>query len=679
MKNRTLLTALLFLFLADISLSQVFTDSNLPIVIINTDGGAEIPDDPRILAYMKIIYRGEGSRNYLADLNTPEYLNYDGRINIELRGSSSQAFDKKQYGLSTKKADGITNNNVSILGMPADNDWILLNNIFDPSMIRNWLSYNLSRIIGQYASRTIFCEVMINGDYKGLYLLLEKIKPGTNRVNILEIGPNDNSYPEITGGYITKSDKTTGDDPVAWFMSSYNWTNDVQFIHDKPEPEDVTAAQNQYIQSEFLELAKTASLKDQSVETGYPSVIDVPSFIDYMILTELSSNADGYHLSTFYHKDRNGKLRAGPLWDFDLTYGNDLFLWGYDRSKTDVWQFANGENDGPRYWKDLFNNSKFKCYLSRRWNQLTGPGQPLSYQVIESEIDQIVAIIGEAVIRENTRWVSVGNHAVQIAGIKTFLQQRINWITNNIGSHSACENPEIPPLVITRIDYAPDTSVLFPVSNDLEFIEITNTGEEAANLTGIHFSGTGFVYKFNANSMIEPGGSKILAGNSEVFYAKYGFYPSGQFTRSLSNTGEELVLADAFGNVIDNVGYSDLPPWPDVIANGLYLELIDPLSDNNIGSNWRASGSVLVSVNDIKTGLDIKLYPSPVTDLLSIESETPILLLELYDISGIRLLTHSVNSECFNLDMTSFPPGLYLVKVVTPAGTYVRKIIKKSR
>lgn len=677
MRNRTILTTLILLFLARVSYSQVFTDSNLPIVIINTDGGMEIPDDPRILASMKIIFRGEGLRNYVADTITTEYLNYDGRINIELRGSSSQALDKKPYGLSTKQADGITNNNVSILGMPADNDWILLNNVFDPSMIRNYLSYNLSRMIGEYASRTVFCEVMINGDYKGLYLLLEKIKPGTNRVNILEIGPDDNNYPDITGGYITKSDKTTGGDPVAWYMSSYNLTNDVQFIHDVPEPQIITPAQNYYIESEFLKLSQTASSKNQSPETGYPSIIDVPAFIDYMILTELASNADGYQLSTFYHKDKNGKLRAGPLWDFDLTYGNDLFLWGYDRSKTDVWQFSNGENDGPMYWTDLFHNSKFRCYLARRWNQLTKPGQPLNYLSIESFIDNTVNLISEAVVRENMKWGNIGNYDVHIYNLKTFLQQRITWITNNIGSFSACENPEIPPLVITRINYAPDTSLVFPVSNDLEFIEITNTGNKAVNMTGIYFGGTGFVYKFSVNSTTAPGGSKILAGNSEVFRAKYGFYPDGQFTRSLSNTGEKLILADGFGNVIDEVGYSDQPPWPDARANGLYLELIDQQSDNNIGSNWKASGSVIVSVDDIISGIDLKVYPSPVTDVLRIESETAILTVDLYDIRGSRLQTQFVNSECHDIDMTPFSPGIYVVKVLTPGGSFIRKIIKK--
>jgi hypothetical protein len=677
MRNRTILTAILLFLLSGVSFSQVFTDSNLPIILINTDGGFEIPDDPRILASMKIIYRGEGLRNYVSDANTPEYLNYDGRINIELRGSSSQAMEKKAYGLSTKKADGIANNNVSILGMPADNDWILLNNVFDPSMIRNYLSYNLSRMIGEYASRTVFCEVMINGDYKGLYLLLEKIKPVSNRVNIIEIGPADNNYPDVTGGYITKSDKTTGGDPVAWYMSSYNLTDDVQFIHDVPEPQDVTAAQDSYIKSEFFELSRTASLNNHSLETGYPSVIDVPTFIDYMILTELASNADGYQLSTYYHKDKNGKLRAGPLWDFDLTYGNDLFLWGYDRSKTDIWQFSNGENDGPRYWTDLFHDTKFRCYLARRWKQLTSPGQPLSYPSIESVIDQITVVIHEAVLRENLRWGTIGNYDVHILNLKTFLQQRITWMTNNIGSYSSCINPDLPQLVITRINYAPDTSITFPVSNDLEFIEITNIGDKEANMTGIYFGGTGFVYKFNLNSITEPGASKILAGNSAVFKAKYGFYPDGQFTRSLSNTGEKLILADGFGNVIDEVDYSDQPPWPDAKGNGLYLELTDPLSDNNIGSNWKASGSVIVSVDDTRTGSDIKIYPSPVTDVLRIESEKQIFSVDLYNIRGIRLRTQLVNSECYNIDMTSFSPGIYVVKVVTPGGNFVRKIIRK--
>ena len=116
-----------------------------------------------------------------------------------------------------------------------------------------------------------------------------------------------------------------------------------------------------------------------------------------MIISELSANADAYQFSTYFHKDRNGKLRAGPIWDNNLTFGNDLFIWDFDRSKTNTWQFSNGDNEGPKFWRDLFNNPDFKCYLSKRWNQLIQPGQPLNLSVIEALIDQTIATISEAI------------------------------------------------------------------------------------------------------------------------------------------------------------------------------------------------------------------------------------------------------------------------------------------
>jgi hypothetical protein len=158
----------LIVFLSStVSRSQTFTDSNLPIVIINTDldpitnQPLEILDDPKILATMKIIKRPDGSRNFVTDANTAEYLNYNGRIGIEIRGSTSQSLPKKPYGLTTLKTDNKSNNNVSLLGMPAENDWILNSFAFDPSFMRDYLSYNLSRQIGDYAARAVYCEVVI--------------------------------------------------------------------------------------------------------------------------------------------------------------------------------------------------------------------------------------------------------------------------------------------------------------------------------------------------------------------------------------------------------------------------------------------------------------------------------------------------------------------------------------
>ena len=659
------------------SFSQSFTDSNLPIILINTDGGVYIPDSPRIFATMKIIYRGTGLRNWVADKDSTGYLNYNGRISIEVRGSSSQTLPKKQYGLTTYKTDNVTKANVSLLGMPADNDWILNGLGFEPSLIRDYLCYNLSRMIGEYASRTVYCEVMINGSYNGLYVLEEKIKQGSARVNVAKIEPVDNTFPNLSGGYITKADKTNADDPVAWTMSSYNGANDVTFIHELPKPQDVTPEQDFYIHSVFEKLKSTLSYGNTSLENGYPSVIDIPSFINYMIINELAANADAYQYSTYFHKDRNGKLRAGPIWDLNLTYGYDLAIWGFDRSKTNTWQFSNGDNDGPRFWKDLFNNPDFRCYLSKRWNQLIQPGQTLNYSVIESFIDQTVATISEAAVRENSKWFTVPNLSNEITKIKDFLKLRIAWITSAIGQFSNCSNVSVPPLVITKIMYNPNTTIDFPKSNDQEFIEIKNAGNSEVNLTGIYFSGTGFVYQFPANSTISPNEVKILANNPVVFMARYGIPPSGQFTRNLSNTGEKLVLSDGFGNVIDSVSYSNLPPWPSADSNGYYLELIDPLSDNSDATNWVASTNTIVSVENTKNNQELRVYPILVRDYLTIESSGDINTLHLLDFQGRLLQTINVNCGTYKLDMSSYSQGIYLIQVITPGRNYMQKIIKQ--
>jgi len=659
------------------SFSQTFTDSNLPIILINTDGGVEIPDSPRVLASMKIIFRGEGLRNYLTDQNTTGYLNYNGRINIEIRGSSSQVLPKKQYGLTTLKADNLTNNNVALLGMPADNDWILNGLGFEPSFIRDYLNYNLSRMIGEYASRTVYCEVVLNGNYFGLYVLEEKIKQGSDRVDVTKIGTLDNTFPKITGGYITKSDKTTGGDPVAWTMSSYIGTNDVTFIHDLPKPENVSFLQNYYIQSEFEKLSSTLSSHNSSLENGYPSVIDIPSFVDYMIINELGSNADAYQYSTYYHKDRNGKLRAGPIWDLNLTFGYDLSIWGYDRSKTNNWQFSNGDNEGPKFWRDLFNNPEFRCCLSRRWNQLIQPGQPLNYSSIEALIDKTVAKISEAASRDNVRWYPELNFTSGIIRIKNFLQQRIPWMTDAIGPATNCSNVILPPLVITKIMYHPDTTRTFPDSDQQEFLEILNTGTSTVSLDGVYFSGTGFVYQFPTASVIGPNSKIILAGNSDVFIKKYGVSPFGQFSRNLSNKGEKLVLADGFGNVIDSVTYSDSSPWPNADGNGYYLELIDPFSDNSIAASWTASTNMILTVRESENTLTLKVYPTPVKENLSIESSVTIKTVELFDFQGRLIKRINIETGNYNINMSSYSKGIYMLHVITRDKNFVRKVIKE--
>ena len=679
MKKKLLLA---FWLLMSLSVAaQSFTDSNLPIVVIETDGGANIPDEPKILGTMKIIWHQDGSRNYMSDIDNPEFLNYNGRIAIEMRGSSSQTMlDKKPYALETRRDDGVSNNNVSILGMPTENDWILNSLAFDQTGMRDVLAYELSNRLGQYASRSMYCEVVINGDYKGLYAFMEKIKPDKNRVDIETMDPTCNDYPEVTGGYITKADKTTGGDPVAWTMQDYGgggwwgWSTYTDFIHHYPKPADITNAQDNYIHGVFTDLASVANQHNTSTTSGIPSVIDIPSFVDFMMMAEYTSNVDVYSLSTFFHKDRMGKLRAGPIWDYNLAFGYDAFG---NRSKYNVWQFNNEDNNGPKFWKDLFDTDLFRCYLAKRWFELTEPGQPLNYDFVCNRIDEIDALITEAIPRDNQRWNQMQQHAQYVNNMKNWLQQRINWLNQNIGSDNGCSEVDLPPLVISKIHYHPMDWWNID-GNKLEFIEITNNGDAEVDLTGIYFRELGLTYQFPDGAHLAGRQAVILCSDSLLFSEYYQATPFGHYTRKLDNKSENLVLADAWGNIIDQVHYSDSLPWPmEADGYGPYLELKDLDSDNSLPENWTI-GNDLTSIDKFIENQDIAIYPNPTSGKIRIALLENATHCQIVGLMGNILQETSPSGPDFELDLSGWPSGMYLVKMqFTDGRTAFRKVVKQ--
>jgi len=656
--------------------AQILTDSNLPIVVIETDGGVPIPDEPRVMGTMKIIWHQDGSRNYLSDIDNPAYLNYDGRISIEVRGSTSQQFfDKKPYGLTTLQADNVTNNNVSLLGMPKENDWILNSLAFDQTGLRDVLSYELFERLGQYAVRRVYCEVMVNGDYKGLYVFMEKIKVDDDRVNIAKMDDSCNNYPEVSGGYITKADKPNGD-PVAWSMEEYGngwWPSYTDFIHHYPKPENVTLAQNNYIYGVFTNLATVANRHDTSVSMGIPSVIDIPSFVDFMLVAEYSSNVDVYSLSTFFHKDRNGKLRAGPVWDYNLTYGYDAFG---SRSRYDVWQFNNQDNNGPKFWRDLFNTDLYRCYLARRWFEQTAPGMPLSYEFVCNRMDEIDVLITEAIGRDNQRWHNMTQHDQWMGDMKNWIQLRVNWLNQNIGPYEGCADVDLPPLVISKIHYHPQD--YWDIDGDrLEFIEITNNGDEEVDLTGVYFRELGVTFSFPDHAQVGGHEALVLCSDSLAFRDYYNTLPFGQFTRNLSNKSENLVLADAWGNVIDEVHYYDSAPWPwEADGDGPYLELIDLNLDNSLPESWTV-GYDLTGLDD-RHEAAMGLYPNPTRDVLHVDLAETAVRCQLIAVTGNVVQETSAVAQHYDLDLSPLPSGLFVVKVQLENGkTVFRKVVKQ--
>ncbi|MPR35513.1 CotH kinase family protein [Salmonirosea aquatica] len=441
--------ATLFLFLAvciaaGSTAQSIPSSSNLPIVIIKTNGQA-IADEPKIMADMGIIYNGPGNRNYLTDsLN-----HYNGKIGIEFRGNTSQNSPKKPYGLETRKADS-SNLNVSLLGMPAENDWILFNTYDDETFMRDVLTHALARNAGHYSPRTVFVELFVSSndaleyeDYKGIYVLMEKIKQDKNRVDISELEYKDSTGNALTGGYIVKIDHHAGTPGPYWDSQYPNECGDFRtdFELHEPADEDIHPAHLVYIK-EYLHQFETALWGPAFTDPaqGYRAYADVGSFIDYFLLSEVVRSTDAYSYSTYMYKNRDskgGKLVMGPMWDYNASMGNTPYNF-CAANDTTGWQYQSQrlcrvDRKQPFWWKRLLDDPAYVEQLKVRWATLRNGVLDLGN--IRTMIQQNRDLVSEAQPRDYERWNVVGERGAfdeEMDFLEDWLDKRLRWMDRNV-------------------------------------------------------------------------------------------------------------------------------------------------------------------------------------------------------------------------------------------------------
>ncbi|MCB9355582.1 MAG: CotH kinase family protein [Lewinellaceae bacterium] len=449
---------LYLLFLPAFSAAQVnFQSSDLPIVLITTPNGASIPDEPKITAQMKVIYNGPGQVNHLSD--PPNH--YNGYIGIERRGSTSQLLsDKKPYAVETRDANG-EDLNIPLLGMPEEADWVFIAPFNDKSLIRDAFALEMARRIMAWAPRSRFVEVMLNGQYQGVYLITEKIKRDKNRVDISKLTENDLSGDELTGGYIIKIDKATGAVSDGW-TSPYpaqtgSWQTTYYQYH-YPKPDNILPEQKQYIKNwfdDFEALMNSAQYADP--ETGYPQYLDLASFVDYVIINELTKNIDAYRLSTFLYKDKDSKdprLFAGPVWDFNIAMGNANYCGGgsYQGWAINFNGVCNQDDWIIHFWwRKLWDDPAFRAQLATRWEALRSG--PFSDQKVTGVLDSLAGVVAQAQVRNWQRWPVLnewvwpnvfccGIYDQHVGYLRNWLLDRMEWMdgamkTLNAGTYNS--------------------------------------------------------------------------------------------------------------------------------------------------------------------------------------------------------------------------------------------------
>ncbi len=418
--------------------------SHLPLVVIDT-WGQSIVDDPKITASLKVINNGPGQLNNIYQEGT----DYDGYIGIEIRGQSSQMFPKKSYSFETRDSAG-NDVDATLLGMPEEEDWILYAPYSDKSMLRNAVTFHLGRKMGDWQPRCRFCELYLNGSYQGVYTLMENIKWDINRVNINKLNPDEIAGDDLTGGYIVKVDKTWGLDYSEFFQTypsnTYNNARNYSFTYVYPKSDEIVAQQKTYIHDFLLDFENNLN-GDQfrDPEDGFRKYLDINSFVDFQIIQELTNNVDGYRYSTFFYKKRDsdgGKLFAGPLWDFDLCYGNvnysELNL------ATDRWLYPNygpGENFVMHWWARLMEDEEYRYRLVARWEQLREGA--FKTDSVMAYLDTTIQYLGASIDRNFTSWPILGqyvwpNHFIgntceeEVIWLKNWITDRLNWMDINI-------------------------------------------------------------------------------------------------------------------------------------------------------------------------------------------------------------------------------------------------------
>lgn len=332
-------------------------------------------------------------------------------LNLTIRGRGNSTFS----GMPKVGVKLEFENKQDLFGMPRNRDWALIPNFADKTHLKNYITYKLASWLGdEYSPRTAFVEVYLNRSYMGLYLLSETVKVGKKRVNILD--EDDGFLIEIGPNY--RSDRSYFEQDGRLFEICYP---------KHPQGESYLKLTNHMkMWSEFL--------NDKKIY-DYDSLakwLDVKDYLRYYWIQELSKNMDGaFHRSIFFTWKSGEPIQMGPVWDFDIAYGN----WKTDSLRDPYnWYIRNsGWN------KMLFNNPKFEEVASEYWRQYES-----FFESFADSVKRYSSIVGSYTKNDAKRWPILGSsenwshkesynsYEEAVDSLISWINQRIKWINKNI-------------------------------------------------------------------------------------------------------------------------------------------------------------------------------------------------------------------------------------------------------
>lgn len=377
-------------FCTHLPLMEVVTDGPVPEPFVGETDKMEARNYETVAATVRY-FDSETENNHLTD--DPMVVE---RAQFRIRGATSRRFDKTSYLVKFQEADMITSLDVSLSGMPADSSWALHGPFVDKSLIRNYVCYNLSGEIMDYAPNVRFCELFLNGEYMGLYLLTEKIGYNENgRIDVTKSDPD-----MAVTSYILRVDRGTTDPRYSLENFGYvsyvnrplmgDMAGRLEIIY---PGKTLTQAQHDYIAMDFSQFEKVLFSYDyDDPDKGWRQYIDAQSFIDFFLINEFALNYDAPGLSTYLYKDARGKLKM-CVWDFDAAF--DYYEYSFVTPETFRIQDL-------QWFKYLFKDRDFVDRVVKRYQDLRK--QYFNEEYLFSYIDDTVEYLGPAIDRNFEKW-----------------------------------------------------------------------------------------------------------------------------------------------------------------------------------------------------------------------------------------------------------------------------------
>ena len=310
------------------------------------------------------------------------------KIMTKYRGNSSLDFDKHQYLLKFVDKNG-NKKEVSMLGMQNENSWILNGPYLDKTLLRNYVSYNIAGKILDNTPEVRYCEVFVNGEYKGVYLLVESISRELTKVTKYK--------PRWSNGmtsYIIRVDRKKGKDKGIYLNNLSKYTNKLVYTNyiniEYPGKDVLNDSLVKYIEDDFNNFEKMLYSYDYK---KYPEYIDTNSFVDYMIINEFFKNSDAGTHSTYLYKDIRGKINIGPVWDFNNSANNYV---------EEVYSKENFMFQDKTWYDMLLKDERFTNKVIKRYKYLRK--NILSDKYIQNYIDDTVEYLDDSIDRNFEVW-----------------------------------------------------------------------------------------------------------------------------------------------------------------------------------------------------------------------------------------------------------------------------------